>query len=35
MKEQYLFDCLTKEKLSMDTYKLELSLKPDILKVKV
>jgi len=36
VKEQYLLDCLKKkEKLSMDAYKLELSFKPDIVKVKV
>lgn len=36
VKEQYLLDCLEKkEKLSMDGYKLELSLKPEIVKVKV
>jgi len=36
VKEQYLLDCLEKkQRLSMDTYKLELSLKPDIVKVKV
>lgn len=36
VKEQYLLDCLEKkQRLSMDAYKLELSLKPDIVKVKV
>lgn len=36
VKEQYLLDCLEKkEKLSTDSYKLELGLKPAIVKVKV